>query len=460
VHYVPSAPRQKVKPQFTWACALSALVIGGGYAPSAWTQGSADKVASTASAGTGADSKAAAPFSIETEMLTYRALESNSEAIGCDVASYLSGAPVQFTNGPEEAGCQLKPGSKIRGAVIIVPFNSSAFEDFRVWRAEMDLMHQLHDQAQKLCPEGGRGLGAAAAQAAVSAAKSVAGGPLLSLAQGLMGVVTGGGGAGGLTPVVGTIQDQAFMDGAARELRRLNITVLMPSAYAPFDVSSPAAKESPFISGLTNLLDVRGCLLRAQGGEDGKDTDRMIRQQLIGDIDGYMAALQGFTTAALRGSDASNAASATEAPGQRRSTEETTTVLAPVVSSAPPAVLLAVLAGDGFAQELGVDPATGLLPIDQASPHVLVLKALESGGTVATSGGGMFKPSKTRYSGGSVGTFSLFSLNGELECSGNVYDYGGVADSNNFPQDVRTYHLDPSKQYIFQRGSCQAAAAP
>ena len=37
-------------------------------------------------------------FSIETEMLTYRALESNSEAVACDIAAYLNGATANFTN--------------------------------------------------------------------------------------------------------------------------------------------------------------------------------------------------------------------------------------------------------------------------------------------------------------------------------------------------------------------------
>jgi hypothetical protein len=115
--------------------------------------------------------------------------------------------------------------------------------------------------------------------------------------------------------------------------------------------------------------------------------------------------------------------------------------------------LKSVLAGDGLAQELGVDAATGLLAIDESSPHVLLVRALESGGTVVSTGG-LFS-SKTRYSGGSVGTFALFNLDGEVECSGNVYEYGGSIASSTFEHDVRAYKPEPSNQYIFQQGSCR-----
>ena len=46
------------------------------------------------------DGSSAPGFSIETEMLTYRALEANSEAIACEVAAYLHGTSVNFKNPP------------------------------------------------------------------------------------------------------------------------------------------------------------------------------------------------------------------------------------------------------------------------------------------------------------------------------------------------------------------------
>ena len=72
--------------------------------------------------------------------------------------------------------------------------------------------------------------------------------------------------------------------------------------------------------------------------------------------------------------------------------------------------LNAVLRADGLAQEL-----------DAASPdarsgangiwYVLSLKALESGGTLLKSGNAI-SGTKTSYSGGAIGTYALFRLNG------------------------------------------------
>src|ERR1700753_446209 len=47
--------------------------------------------------GGGDSTPAGVGFSIESEMLTYRALESNSEAIACDVTAFLNGTSVNFT---------------------------------------------------------------------------------------------------------------------------------------------------------------------------------------------------------------------------------------------------------------------------------------------------------------------------------------------------------------------------
>jgi hypothetical protein len=117
---------------------------------------------------------------------------------------------------------------------------------------------------------------------------------------------------------------------------------------------------------------------------------------------------------------------------------------------------MAVLAADGLAQKLGVDPATGLLPDNGAWRHVLLLKALESGGAI-TKTANIFG-TRIRYSGGSVGTYALFTLDGELECSGTVYDYGGPIPAEKFQQGMRRYNPEPAKQFIFQRGSCRVPA--
>src|SRR5580704_7457840 len=58
-----------------------------------------------------APSDSASGFSIETEMLTYRALESNGEAIACDVAAYLYNTKTDFKNLPSGAICNVVSNS-------------------------------------------------------------------------------------------------------------------------------------------------------------------------------------------------------------------------------------------------------------------------------------------------------------------------------------------------------------
>jgi len=97
-------------------------------------------------------SSAAAGFSIESEMLTYRALQANSEAIACDIAAYVNGTNADFKTHPEGEVCDVKAGSK-KATVVVLPFDSSEFADFQIWRADMATMDRLQNKADSLgCP--------------------------------------------------------------------------------------------------------------------------------------------------------------------------------------------------------------------------------------------------------------------------------------------------------------------
>lgn len=75
---------------------------------------------------------------------------------------------------------------------------------------------------------------------------------------------------------------------------------------------------------------------------------------------------------------------------------------------------------DGLAQEMGFD-LSNTSAGDNVPWDVLWLKALESGGDVVSSEN-LIKGSKITYTGGAVGTYALFHLNGELECSGVFFN--------------------------------------
>jgi hypothetical protein len=386
-------------------------------------------------------------FSIESEMLTYRALESNAEAVACDVAAYVTGAKADFKNLPTGEACTLTPAPAGAHGVLLAPFDSHLLDDFHLWRVQMEFMRELRHAAEPYCPQSAvlavspRGSpGAAAAAVAKSSFDLTSAGAALTLAQTMLGMFAV---VSTNTAVAGTIQDQAFLDGVARELRALGIAVLMPSAYTPFSLAPLDAAHSPFLTSLDQLLSSRSCLEDKASRADTGALEKARIQALLTEMNAYVAFLRG-------------AAMPPPSDKAGRAADSTTTRTAPTETVVSP--LPALLAGDGLAQQLGADPNSGLIATAGRWQHILLIKALESGGTVAKSAN--IFGSRIRYSGGSVGTFALFAFDGVLECSGNVYEYGGSIRANEFPTELRRYKPDPGAQFIFQRGTCVSASPP
>jgi hypothetical protein len=446
------------------------LVCGAISACSLWAQKDTAKPTSSDNTSTKSqDGSSALGFSIESEMLTYRALESDSEAVACDIAAYLKGGAADFTNPPAGQVCTVNAGADSNASVVIVPFDRSAFDDFHLWRADMQTMNELRKRAATYCPaspvrkeRGASAPGAAhAASAAAGSAFSLTpAGSALSLAQSALALMSS---ETSTSPVGGTIEDQAFMDGVARELRSLSVRVLMPTTYGPYSLSLTDESRSPFLSSLDKLFEARACLEDQKAKDDArdkekekelksdakdKDANRDAKASLIADIDAYLATLGGRATAAEK------SARSPSKPGDGCTGTQTCGGTAAASPASSPSHLMAVLSADGLAQKLGVDPATGLLPDNGAWQHILLLKALESGGAIQKKSS--IFGTKLRYSGGSIGTYALFAMDGELECSGNVYDYGGSIPAEKFQEELRHYKPDPATQFIFQRGGCRA----
>jgi hypothetical protein len=387
------------------------------------------------SKGGGDSSPAGVGFSIESEMLTYRALESNSEAIACDVTAFLNGTVPNFTDPPAGSVCEVKAGSHNVG-VVLLPFDKSTFADFQLWRADMATMDRLQRKAAAFdCPPGAQSKGAVAASAASSALNLTPAGPMLNAAQGVLGLLAS---EEATSPVTGTIQDQAFMNGVARQLRALKVPVIMPTGYSPYSLAPLDPTSSPFLAGLGRVLSAEACLTAA-AAKNGSDNAGL--RETIAEIDKFRGTLD---EAAATGAKAPAAADKTA--GTPPATPSS--VAAATSSSHLPAVLFA----DGLAQALGVDPATGKISENGVTQHILLLKALESGGSVSRYSNVL--GTKVRYSGGFVGTYALFTTGGDLECSGNVYDFGGSIKAKNFQRDVGKFKPDPARQMIFQRGGC------
>jgi hypothetical protein len=394
----------------------------------AFTGASLGLHAQTAAPAKPPSSNTASGFSIETEMLTYRALESNGEAIACDVAAYLYGTKPDFKNLPDGAICNVGSSGTSSIGVVVLPFDRTVFSDFLIWRSDMQTMAEFQARGVNACevpkpvaeaPPGAprsRGL-TAATTTATAAVGGVMGamtpaGAMLSTGQGILGLFAKSQAA---EPVGGTIEDQAFM----------------PDVYTPYALTSIDPVKSPFVVALDKLLHLRDCLANSKSPEDPD----------VKNIDEFLASLAGGPTAAAA------------APKPAGGTTTTTTTAPAPPANTTPSRLESALNADGLAQRLGADPATGNIPAS-APQHLLMVKALESGGSVNHSSN--IFGTKMSYSGGSVGTYALFGLNGELECSGNVYDYAGPIASADFQKHLQGYKPDPGAQVIFQRGACKA----
>jgi len=434
------------------ALALAALSLGCVQAQTAPAKGSADT------------SSGALGFSIESEMLTYRALQSNSEAIACDVAAYVNGTNADFKSHPGGSVCDVKAGAT-KATVVLLPFASSEFADFQIWRADMATMDRLQNKADGLGCSTKPASSSKGATSAVSAAASASpAGPALAVAQGVLAMLAK---EDTTTSVGGTIHDQAFMDGVGRELQELSVPVVMPSVYTPYSLTSLKESDSPFLSSLARTLTARSCLAGLAAKEKGSnqttdDAKAYIIQRIISDIDAFLATLTESGPSAPKGGKAPASTSAGGSPPAQNpdGTQNPDTTQSPEVTAVPPSSshLSAVLLADGLAAKLGVDPDTGTLSPDSASLHILLVKALESGGSVNKSSN--IFGTKVTYSGGSVGTYVLFSIDGDLECSGNVYEYGGSIKGKDFEEQLRGYIPDPAKQMVFLRHSCRPLTHP
>ena len=421
-------------------------------------------------------------FSIETEMLTYRALESNSEAIGCDIVAWLNGATADFANPPKGAVCNAG-GAAPQGKIVLMPFDRTLLANFSVWRADMATMLRLESVAEELktaaggCTVSSQPKSGNVARAATSSVGSLLSGtpagPPLALAQTVFSMLASDHTA---SSVAGTVKDQAFMDGIARELRSLRAQVVLPSSYAPGTMATLDEHKSPFLNNRLKTLKARQCLATLAAGLQGENQAEV--EQTIAEIDAFLVSMgEAAPPAAKQTKAVATAEPAPAIPAPPAGPTNAPSPAAPVVaargaqsgppqaeqgagatggSSAPPPVapsaaalaahLAAVLEADGMAQLLGVDPDSGEMP-DKPQNHILLIQALESGGTVERSTNVL--GSKYRYSGGSVGTYALFSPAGDLECSGNVYDYAGSLSSKKFGQSLQGYKPNPQRQMIF-----------
>jgi len=397
---------------FAWAgrCGIvMALGAMGGYS----TVAAQTQSQQSAAQDTGGAQSSSRGFAIEGEMLTYSAMDAEGGSVACGVARNLGAADDKCA----PRGTSSPPG------VVIVAGNSSALADFQLWRGDITTIDILTRRANRYCPQPSqRGL--------ISSIESALSGfpvsQALSVAKALFTTTSV------TTLLEGNILDQTLMNDIAGHLRADGVQVVIPDTYMPHSLVTINEAQSPFLSKFLALMNARGCLdVKAPGeaNETGKapaagehaapapekqseitvDRDK---ESIARAIDAFLETLTQPTTAG---------AAAAQAEGESAAPQ------APTISH-----LNAVMRADGLAQEMGFDVANANAG-DNNPWVVLWLKALESGGDEVASDN-MIKGSKTNYTGGAVGTYALFHLNGEIECSGVFYNLAGPVLLGDIPK--------------------------
>jgi hypothetical protein len=356
-------------------------------------------------------------------MLTYKSLQSNSEAIACDVAEFLFSpntlAPTpngpnplldknKGTYQPVTTGCASLPPGRQTG-VIVLSSSGKTLANFQAWRTNMAIIRQLDARSSSYCeklksvPPGTKAMGI------FPFTPTGVGGEI----EGILKLFATNEAATGLT---GTIKDEALMGGVGRQLRALNVPVLLPDLFSPFSLGRMDFSKSPLMSSLLQLLEKRSCVKSYIDEQKGK-TKEDEASEFLGKLDKF---IEGVTTA-------------------------------PGTTPTAPSAIAAALSADDFARAIGANP-DGSFSTDSPWKHVLMLKALESGGS-QIGRAGIFG-SKLHFTGGAVTTYALFTLDGKLACSGNAYAYGGDVRPKYLTKHSLEPNLDPSQQLIFLRGRC------
>ena len=423
-------------------CCASLCAQGKSKSGSSSGSSSSGSSGSSSSGGSSADR----PFSIETEMFTYKAVEHNSAVIACDTAQYLFHGEVTDVPAGSHAPCAIT-GASSRPGIVLISSGSTLLTDFQNWRADMATMQGLVAHANQTCAAAPEKAGEEGQQPTHHMrSRGLLGSALGALSDPTQAASIAGDVLGmfssnqSVTSVAGTVQDPALMNEVARQLRALNVQVLVPELYNPYALGAIDYAHSPYMQNLQSVFDSYDKCSEAKAGYAAGSPQ-------IANIDAALTGIQSFlkeTFAAAPESAAGNAAPV-DSGAQTEGTP-----------SAPPSHFASVLAADELARKIGFS-ATGA-PDPNSPWHTLLwVKALESGGSV-TKQSNIFG-SKTSFGGGAVDTYSVFGLDGDLVCAGNVYSFQQPVNVKDVQKAVNVPSPDPPAKWMSEHSTCAPLAA-
>lgn len=358
--------------------------------------GSSSSSGSTSSPSSGGGSKLG--FAIESEMMTYSAMDAEAQGLACGIARNIGAA---------DQNCTPHSGNGPGGGIVVITAPSSAIAEFQLWRTDISTMEMLTARAEHYCPKTSA-RGASGSSLGSTILSMIPGGQVMSFAQALFSSTSES------APLEGNIMDQTLVNDVAGHLRALGIPVVIPDIYMPGSLTAIDQRHSPYMSAVSALLKARACL-------DAKEKPQENGDQAGQESSALNDADKKDTAFAIDAFLKSLSASASAAPTATTTTTQPAAPAQPTISH-----LNAVLAADGMAQEIGARSG------EAGAWYLLSLKALESGGTQHKSGN--FLGSKTTYAGGAVGTYSLFHLAGSVVCSGVFYNYVTPVQDNKIPK--------------------------
>ena len=185
-------------------------------------------------------------FAIESEMLTYTAMDSQVSAVACGIARNV---------GTADDKCTPRSLSGPGAGIVIVASPSSALAEFQLWRADISSMKMLTQRANHYCAQHSPERGATPPPSLGSQILSlIPGGQALSFAQALLSSSSES------NPVEGNIEDQTLVADVAGHLRSLGISVVIPDTYMPHSLTTVDDAHSPFLSNFATLLKAKDCL--------------------------------------------------------------------------------------------------------------------------------------------------------------------------------------------------------
>jgi hypothetical protein len=192
-------------------------------------------------------------YSIEGDILGYKALQSDAEAIACDIASSLGWTPKQDAKvtpaSPATKSPCAKPVTVSDANILIISSADQTLANYQLWRLGLLTVDTLQSQADGILPK-------RSSKIVLESFSGVEAGitSTLAIIQTIAGFFVSNESVAGIQ---GTPQDQALVDAVSRHLRVMGVKVFVPNTYSPYSLTGLAYDQSPFLFKLRALQVTR-----------------------------------------------------------------------------------------------------------------------------------------------------------------------------------------------------------